>query len=333
LYRYRVLLFIVLLAGVNVNAQWTKYHFSALKMGSPFNIILVSDDSLKAADLAKASFALVDSLNLLFSDYDSTSELSRLNAHAGKGPQTVSPALWHILVDSKKAWQKSNGAFDITVGPLSRLWRKARKEKKFPDSNMVNAKKKLVGFQHIIMDPVEKTITLPFAGMQLDLGGIAKGYAAQKVIELLHSKGVTQALADAGGDMVMSKAPEGSAGWLVGVNVPETTDELLPAKLVLQNMAVATSGDAYQFIEHKGKKYSHIVDPRTGYGISSQRNVTVIAPNGTDADWLATACSILPIAEAKKLVIKMRGELLITVLKNGRIRYYSTKGFTRYWKQ
>ncbi|MES2332131.1 MAG: FAD:protein FMN transferase [Bacteroidota bacterium] len=333
MYRTAAYIFYLLLTIISTKAQPRKFHFSQMKMGSPFNIILVSDDSLKSAALADRSFALVDSFNHLFSDYDTSSELSKINALAGKGKQQISPALMDIVLHSQVAYKKSRGAFDITVGSLSQLWRKARKEKIFPGKALVDEKRKFVGFDQLLIDYKQSSIILPHPGMRLDLGGIAKGYIAQKVIDFLKQNGIEQALADAGGDMAMSNAPVGTNGWIVGVNVPETTDDLLPKKLALQNMAVATSGDAYQYMEHNGLKYSHIIDARTGYGIHSQRNVTVIAKDGADADWLATACSILPIEDAKKLAESMHAELLITVLNKGRIVYYSTKGFERYWKQ
>ena len=329
--RYFLLFFLGLLLSGMSYAQQKKYSFSQTKMGSPLNIILVTDDSMKAASLAKECYALVDSFNLIYSDYDPLSELSRINTNAGSIPQKLSPALWDIIQLSKTAFQQSKGAFDISVGALSRFWRKARKEKIFPDKKAVAEKRKTVGFSKIKFDRLNHSLSLP-AGMQLDLGGIAKGYIAQKIIDYLKQKGITQALADAGGDMAMSDAPNGSKGWTIGVNVPETTDELLRKKLLLQNMAIATSGDAYQYFEHGGKKYSHIIDPRTGYGISSQRNVTVIAKDGTTADWLATACSILPVEEAKHLAQKMGAEVLITVLKNEKIIYHASSGFKRFWK-
>jgi thiamine biosynthesis lipoprotein len=329
--RYFLLFSLGLLLCATSHAQQKKYSFSQTKMGSPLNIILVTDDSLKAVTLAKACYALVDSFNLIYSDYDSSSELSRVNAHAGPIPQKISPALWDIIQSSKTAFRKSKGAFDISVGALSLFWRKARKEKIFPDSLAVLEERKMVGFSKMKFDILNHTLSLP-AGMRLDLGGIAKGYIAQKIIDYLKQKDITQALADAGGDMAMSTAPNGSKGWTIGINVPETTDDLLPKKLLLQNMAVATSGDAYQYFEHEGKKYSHIIDPRAGYGISSQRNVTVIAKDGTTADWLATACSILPIEEAKQLAQKMGAEVLITVLKNKKIVYHASSGFNRFWK-
>jgi len=122
-------------------------------------------------------------------------------------------------------------------------------------------------------------------------------------------------------------------GWLIGVNIPESTEELLKRKLSLSNCAVATSGDAYQYIEKDGIKYSHIIDPRTGYGVTSQRNVTVIAKDGTLADWLATACSILSIEEAKRICAEQKAELFISILENGQMHIEQTKGFKKYWKR
>ena len=237
-----------------------------------------------------------------------------------------------ILLASQKAYQQSKGAYDISIGPLSMVWRKARKTKLFPDSSSVVKARQLIGLSRIRIDSTHHSILMPVEGMRLDLGGIAKGYVAQKIVDFLKDQGIKQSLADAGGDMAMGDSPNTSQGWVVGVNVPETTDELLQGYLVLHNMAVATSGDAYQYIAHNGKKYSHIIDPRTGYGIQSQRNVTVIAENGTDADWLATACSILPIGSAKKLAIRNRAALLITVIRDEKIVYYKTPNFDRYWK-
>lgn len=332
MYKTFFFLFLSLCTVTKLTAQWSKYHFSATKMGSPFNIVMVCDDSAKAASLAKKSFERVDSLNHIFSDYDSSSELSHLNAGAGKGPQQISSTLWKIMIESENAFETSGGAFDITVGPLSRIWRKARKEKSFPEKEQIELGLQKTGFQNIKMDSLRQTIALQKTGMLLDLGGIAKGFAAQEVVDFLSKNGISQSLADAGGDMSMSNAPPETKGWTVGVNIPEAAEDLLPRRLLLQNMAVATSGDAFQYTEHNGKKYSHIIDPRTGYGISSQRNVTIIAKNGTIADWLATACSILPIKSAKKLAQKMQAELLITELVEDKIIYHATKGFATYWK-
>jgi thiamine biosynthesis lipoprotein len=303
-----------------------------MKMGSAFNLTIVSTDSNKANYLARKSYELVDSLNHIFSNYDSSSELSKINASAGLLPYKMSRAMWDLVQKSQYAYIQSKGAYDISIGPLSSLWRNARKVKLFPEASTVVARKKLVGFAQIKINKRLGTIFLPNANMQLDFGGIAKGYIAGWVINYLKANGIQQALADAGGDIVMSGAPLNQKGWLIGVNLPETTDQLLNKKLQLSNCSVATSGDVYQFIEYKGVKYSHIINPLTGYGVTNLRNVTIIAKNGATADWLATACSILPIQEAKQLAISNQAALLITTLKNGKLVFEASPNFKNYWQ-
>lgn len=315
-----------------LQAQTRKFSYSEMKMGSAFNLIIVSADSNKANHLARKSYELVDSLSHIFSNYDSSSELSKINASAGLLPYKMSRAMLDLVQKSQYAYIQSKGAYDISIGPLSSLWRNARKAKLFPEASTVLATKKLVGFAQIKINKRLGTIFLPNANMQLDFGGIAKGYIAQWVINFLKANGIQQALVDAGGDIVMSGAPLTQQGWLIGVNLPETTDQLLNKKLQLSNCSVATSGNVYQFIEYKGVKYSHIINPLTGYGVTNLRNVTIIAKTGATADWLATACSILPIKEAKQLAISHQAALLITTLKNGKLVFEATPNFKNYWQ-
>jgi len=315
-----------------LQAQTRKFSYSEMKMGSPFNLIIVSTDSIKAKYLAQKSFQLVDSLSHIFSNYDSSSELSKINTSAGLLPYKMSATMLDLVQKSQYAYIQSKGAYDISIGPLSSLWRNARKTKLFPEASTVLATKKLVGLGQVKINKRLGTIFLPVSSMQLDFGGIAKGYIAQRVIDYLKTSGIQQALADAGGDIVMSGAPLNQKGWLVGVNVPETTDDLLNKKLQLSNCSVATSGDVYQYIEKNGVKYSHIINPITGYGVTNLRNVTIIAKTGATADWLATACSILPIKEAKKLAISHQAALLITTLENGKLVFEATPNFKNYWQ-
>jgi len=315
-----------------LQAQTRKFSYSEMKMGSAFNLIIVSADSNKANHLARKSYELVDSLNHIFSNYDSSSELSKINASAGLLPYKMSTAMLDLVQKSQYAYIQSKGAYDISIGPLSSLWRNARKAKLFPEASTVLATKKLVGLNQVKINKRLGTIFLPNANMQLDFGGIAKGYIAQWVINFLKANGIQQALVDAGGDIVMSGAPLNQQGWLIGVNLPETTDQLLNKKLQLSNCSVATSGDVYQFIEYKGVKYSHIINPLTGYGVTNLRNVTIVAKTGATADWLATACSILPIKEAKQLAISHQAALLITTLKNGKLVFEATPSFKNYWQ-
>ena len=326
------LLIIFSLIYFSSNAQKARFSFSEQKMGSPLNIILYAQDSIIAKSQARACFKLVDSLNHIFSNYDSSSELTRINNNAGIAKSMASPLMWELITQSKEAYIKSKGAYNIAMGPLTHLWRTARRLKKFPTTAQIKEKLLLCDFNKIQLNNQDHSIYLSDKGMQLDFGGIGKGYIAQKVVDYLKKEGVTSSLVDAGGDIVFGDAPQNKKGWIVGVNQPEQADNLLPEKLQLHNISVATSGDVYQFIEHDGKKYSHIIDPATGYGVTSLRNVTVIANDGALADWLATACSILPINKAKKLALSLHAELLITESVNNQLKRNNTKGFDKYWE-
>ena len=332
----RVFLILVVLAGsLYVSAQTKRFSFTRGKMGSPFTIIMYASDSAQATTIAEQSFQLVDSLVLIFSDYIDSSELNRLCAAAGprNTPMVISPALFEILALSKYGYEKSNETFDITLGPVTRLWRKARKENVFPSKSVVQGKLSLTGFQKLRLNKKNKTAHLLQKGMQLDLGGIAQGYIAQQVIDLIKRNNIKDALVDVSGDIIAIGAPTGKRGWTVGVNAPGKGEELLKRTLLVSNKAVTTSGDLYQYMYHNGKKYSHIVDPKTGYGITSQRNVTVIASDGTTADWLTKACSLLPISEAKKLATELNAALLIIEIKDDKMMSYGTKSFEAYWKE
>lgn len=316
-------------------AQLQRFSFTQPKMGSPLTIIIYCEDSLRAATLAKGCYTLVDHYVDIYSDYIDSSELNRLCARSGKitEPIVVSGELYDLLWASKKAWLLSDGTFDITLGPVTRLWRKARKEKIFPADSLIKATLARTGCSNIRFDTVRKAVCLLRPGMQIDFGGIAQGYIAQKLADYLSSKRIVSALINVSGDIVALGAPPGTEGWTLGINMPENEDDVLPKHVLLQSMAITTSGDVYQYMEHDGKRYSHIVNPATGYGITSQRNVTVIAKDGTLADWLTKACSILPVKKAKKLAVSMGAEVLIVTLKKGKPVLQSTRGFKKYWKQ
>jgi len=333
---FRIIFFslLSLFAGLQSNAQLQRFSFTEPKMGSPFTIILYTADSVEAVASSIGCFNLVDSLVNIFSDYIDSSELNRLCVRAGfnSKPFECSFALFDILLQSKYAYEKSKGSFDITLGPVTRLWRKARKEKIFPSPELVREKLELSGFNKMKIDTITHAVSLQQTGMQLDLGGIGQGHIAQQVINYLQTVHIENALVDVSGDIVCIGKPPGKKGWTVAINIPESKDELLPRHLLITDKAVTTSGDVYQYMEHDGKRYSHIVDPVTGYGITSQKNVTVIAADGTTADWFTKACSVLPIKETKEIATSLHVEFLITEIKNGKIVFFSSKGFAGYWE-
>jgi len=301
-------------------------------MGSSFNLIFFHTDSAEAEVIAQQCFLIVDSFNNIFSDYSSESEVGKLALQTNQTDIKVSNELFSMIVRSRDAWERSGKTFDITIGTLTQLWRKVKKENRFPSESEIKTAKDQTGFNNVIINERSKTISFKKPGIRLDFGGIVPGYAAQRIIDLLKSKNINIALVDASGDIVMGDAPPGKDGWTVGVNLPESESELWDKKLELKNFAVSTSGDVYRYITHEGKKYSHIIDPGTGYGVTSQRNVTVITRYGADADWLATACSILPVKKALALAKKEHAAILIATLKGEKIITHKSKSFDKFFQ-
>lgn len=327
-----VFLFVVLY--LSSAAQYKKYSFQQPKMGSPFNIVIYSLDSLEAERAAISAFKMIDTLNQIYSDYLPESELNKLCSTSGSGEwMKVSEPLFNILKKAYNASKISFGSFDVTVSPVVRLWRTARREKKLPKIDSLRAAKQKVSYKYIEFNATNKSVRLKKLGMQLDLGGIAKGETAQRAYLRLYELGFPYSLIDAGGDIVAGNVPPEVKGWSVAINLPES-EELMDRPLLLLNKAVTTSGDLYQYLEVNGKKYSHIINPATGFALTNTRNVTVIANNGADADWLTKACSILPINKAMKLVKKFpSAEVQIAVLENNKPRFYRSPGFTTYFMQ
>lgn len=269
-------------------------------MGVNARLVFYAPSQKVAEDAGAAAFARIAALDSIMSDYRPASELMRLCAHAGGPPVKVSPDLFRALRRAQDVSKQSNGAFDITVGPVVALWRAARKSGKLPDAAELARARKLVGWQKVHLDAKARTVRLDTPGMKLDLGGIGKGYAADAAQETLKRHGVTRAMVEMGGDIVVSGPPPGTNGWTV--RVLNAGSDLVPTDLHLVNTAISTSGDTEQFVLIGGKRYSHLVDPRTGQALTSRVQVSLIAPNGTTSDPLTKALSILsPEASAKLL--------------------------------
>jgi FAD:protein FMN transferase len=277
-------------------------------MGVPFRLVLYSANESVAVEAARAAFARIKQLNDILSDYDTDSELSRLSQTAGSGrPIHVSDDLWFVLWRSQELARRTDGAFDVTIGPVVSLWRKARREKKLPDPIKLAETRKAAGNEKMRLDPARRTVELLVPYMRLDLGAIAKGYAADEALKVLRTRGVTRALVSGGGDLAVGDPPPGTKGWRIEV-APLDAENAPPARYVLlAHAGLATSGDLFQHLEIDGKRYSHIVDPRTGIGLTDHSLVTVIAPDGITADSLATAVSVLGPEKGMRLIEESRG--------------------------
>jgi FAD:protein FMN transferase len=255
-------------------------------MGVPVRIQLYAGSREASETAARAAFARVAQLDTILSDWLEESELNRLARSYGSGPVKVSDDLFRVLWRSQELAQASNGAFDVTAGPLVRLWRETRRAGQLPFRSQVLEARGSVGWRNLRLERGAQTAEVAAPGMQLDLGGIAKGYVCDAAVAVLRSHGVRSALVEAGGDMAASDAPPGTAGWRIEVRN-------LPEPILLRNGGLSTSGDSEQFVELAGRRFSHILDPRTGYGLTTRVQVTVVAKDAFTSDGLATAASVL----------------------------------------
>lgn len=286
---------VVLSSVVSMYAQpLQRFAYEEPHMGTAFRVVLYASDSTTAQQAATAAFARVAALNQALSNYIPDSELMQLAGTAGLGRAVpVSDDLWIVLAAARRLADETNGAFDVTVGPLAKLWRKAFRRKAMPETDALAEAKSRVGYRHMVLDEEHQTVALHMPDMVLDLGGLAKGYAVDEALGVLKSYGVMSALVDGGGDIALGDAPPGALGWRISIAALNADGALSEEEHVLANKAVATSGDTYRFLQVGHTRYSHLIDPHSGLGATHQALVTVVAPSGMEADALASAISVM----------------------------------------
>jgi FAD:protein FMN transferase len=312
-----------------------RFEFTEPEMGVPFRIVLYAPDAETGQAAARAAFNRVAQLNEVMSDYETDSELNELSRTSGQGKAVrVSDDLWRVLDRARQVAELSEGAFDITVGPTVSLWRRARRAQRLPDPERLAEALKAVGYKKVRLNPGDHTVELLVPGMKLDLGGIAKGYALDEALKVLAARGITHALITGGGDMAMSNPPPGQTGWRIEI-APLDVPNAPPKRFVrLANRALATSGDVFQRLEIDGRRYSHIVDPHTGVGLTDHSLVTVIAPDCTTADALATAVSVLGPEKGLKLIEQIPGTEAHLVRKPGeQIQAIESSRFRKFYEK
>ncbi|HEU0006371.1 MAG TPA: FAD:protein FMN transferase, partial [Terriglobia bacterium] len=304
----------------------SRFEESQPHMGTVARIVLYAPGVEVATAATRSAFERIRELDSILSDYQRESELSGLSRQSGGPPVKIGSDLFRVLSVSQNEAGRSNGAFDVTVGPVIRLWRRGRRQRALPEADLLAAALDLTGFRWLTLDAKQQTAQLVKPGMLLDLGGIAKGYAADEGLKTLKRAGITQALVALGGDIAVSNPPPGKKGWSIEIASLNLPGAPRPRALLLHNEAVSTSGEAEQFVEIDGIRYSHIVDPRTGKALTGRRSVTVVATNGTDSDALATAVSVMGPDEGLKLIEATRGAAaLIVVQTDSRIQTWKSK--------
>ncbi|MDQ6707151.1 MAG: FAD:protein FMN transferase [Acidobacteriota bacterium] len=271
-------------------------------MGTLIRIKLYAEDEKRASAAFSVAFERIRQLDEALSDYKADSELNRMCETAAGGPVAISGDLFQVLAASQRLAKYSDGAFDVTLGPVIRLWREARKRREVPNAEDLREAGSRCGFRKLHLNARDRTVLLTASGMQLDLGGIAKGYAADQALKCLQSLGIRSALVAVSGDLAFGDAPPGKRGWKIGID---------SGVLELANAAVSTSGDTEQHLDLNGTRYSHIIDPATGMALTNRILVSVKAPHGVDADGLSTAISVLGCERGRKLAPKYPGAAVV----------------------
>ena len=277
-----------------------KHHFSAPHLGTIVHLVFYTEKKEHAAKLAKTCFQRVKDLDAIFSDYRPDSEVTKLCAKPIGQAHQVSPELFTVIAQAQSISEKSDGAFDITLGKHTRRLRQHASQKTAPKPDPSIQKDLATNYRHLTLNRCQKSVTFQKA-LKIDLGGIAKGYIADQLMLILKKAGITHAAVIIGGETVLADAPPGKTGWRIGIENPE---QKVIGILELANTALSTSGDSYQFFETEGKRHSHLIDPSTKQSKSNRLNVTIIAPTAMQADAWATALRVLPTEKAITLAKK-----------------------------
>jgi FAD:protein FMN transferase len=312
-----------------------RFEYQQPEMGVPFRIVLYAGSEADADRAAAAAFDRIKQLNDIMTDYDSDSELSRLGQTSGEAREVpVSPDLWRVLEHAQALAARSRGAFDITVGPVVNLWRKARREGKLPDPQRLAEARRSMGYTHLRLNSERRTVQLLVPNMRLDLGGVAKGYAADEALKVLRRFGITRALVAASGDIVVSDPPPGREGWRIQIMALDTTNAPPARNVLLSHAAISTSGDTFQRLEINGKRYSHVIDPRTGVGLTDHSLVSVIAKSGMTADSLTKVVSVLGPTKGLSFIEATPGSAARIVRKEDEnVEVFESRRFSRFYER
>jgi thiamine biosynthesis lipoprotein len=293
-------------------ANLFKYH--QIAMGTVFEITFVAEEEGTAQKASLQAFKEIRRIEYLMSPWIESSDVARINRSAGSDAVKVSPETAKIIKRAQEISKISEGGFDITVGPLVQLWRKAREKGMPPEMEEIKEALNLVNFRNLKTHYGGK-VTLEKKGMSIDLGGIAKGYAADRAFELLKGLGYRNLVVNAGGDLrVGGSKPEGP--WSIGIQHPRNPERIM-ARISLSDTAMATSGDYEKFFIHRGKRYHHIFNPKNGFPAEGCQSVTILAKDGATADALATAIFVLGPEKGYALCQKLKGVDCLMIDREG----------------
>jgi thiamine biosynthesis lipoprotein len=293
-------------------------------MGTRVEITALGQDRAVLESAVEAAFAEIGRVEGLMSNYREGAEVWRINAGAGRDPVVVDPEVFGLIEVSTIISIRSQGAFDVTVGALKGAWSFNPDHPRRATAEELAARLPLIGWEKIILDPIGPAVGLLRPGMGIDLGGIAKGYAADQAMAVLKSRGVTMALVALSGD-ILAMGRHGDRPWEVGIQDPRRQDAVL-GTLPLADSAISTSGDYEKYFMQDGKRFSHLLNPQTGRPADQCQSVTVIAPVGWLADAMATAIFVLGPEQGMALAQSTPGISVFIIAADGRRR--ASPGFS-----
>lgn len=290
-------------------------------MGTELVVTVESDDPAISEETAELVHAEMDRLNDLLSVWNPDSPLSHVNQEARSGWAKMDQESYSLLRESMFYAELTSGKYDVTAGPLVRLWGFfAREERKPPQQDKIDAAKENIGHEKVAFDDSSKSIKFDAPNMEIDLGGIAKGYAVDKAMALLKDKNIKAVLINLGGNISFSGLPAGKKEWSIAVRDPRSKDQFLGVLSLgkeFQGWGIASSGQYERYFEFEGKRYGHIIDPTTGYPVENILGTTIIASNATRADALSTSAFLLGAGAGKKMIKNQKGVYGLVLLPNG----------------
>jgi len=288
-------------------------------MGTAVEIVISHHQESTAEEAIEAAFDEIRRLETEMSGWRSDSELSLINRCAGEESITVSDSLFHIISSAQEISFISEGAFDITVAVLKDVWDFHQDDPKIPDSIDITEKLPLIKYRNIIIDNTKKSVFLKRPGMRIGLGGIAKGYAVDRAMQVIRDRGVRNAIVQLGGDIRLQGKRDGQL-WDVGIQHPRERDGFI-GKISLSNISISTSGDYEKYFVVNGKRYHHIIDPVTGYPARLCQSVTIVAPDTMTSDALSTTVFVLGPEKGMRLIERLKGIEGLIIDMNGKLIY------------
>jgi FAD:protein FMN transferase len=288
-----VSLILATLQLVSAAAPPVRYEDSHDAMGTVFTVVAYGEDKEFLAEVVREVFDEIDQLDAQMSNYKPQSELSGINRDAARHPVLVEPKLFGLIQDSLRTSQETDGAFDITVGPLLKVWGFFRGQGRIPSDSELASVMRRIGYRHVKLDSERREIWFNTPGVELDLGAIAKGYALDRAVELLRSEGISSALISSGTSSICALgAPPGETGWKISIRDPFDAKRVADT-VRIKNYSLSVSGDYEKFFKLQGRIYSHIFSPKTGRPVENMLSTAVLAPLGETSDSLSTSFYVM----------------------------------------